>query len=51
MTTIRKRLDKSQVQIRRKNYPNIIKTFTEKSSTDKYVRMHKEISFLNDINN
>ena len=38
MATIRKRLGKWQVQIRRKNYPNIIKTFTEKSSADKYVR-------------
>jgi hypothetical protein len=38
MTTIRKRLDKWQVQIRRKNYPNIIKTFTEKSFADKYAR-------------
>ena len=38
MVTIRKRLGKWQVQIRRKNYPNIIKTFTEKSSADKYVR-------------
>ncbi len=37
MATIRKRLGKWQVQIRRKNYPNIIKTFTEKSSTDKYM--------------
>jgi hypothetical protein len=23
---------------KKKNYPNIIKTFTEKSSTDKYIR-------------
>ena len=38
MATIRKRLGKWQVQIRRKNYPNIIKTFREKSSADKYVR-------------
>ena len=38
MATIRKRLGKWQVQIRRKNYPNIIKTFAEKSSADKYVR-------------
>ena len=38
MATIRKRLGKWQVQIRRKNYPNIIKTFIEKSSADKYVR-------------
>ena len=38
MATIRKRLGKWQVQINRKNYPNIIKTFTEKSSTDKYER-------------
>ena len=38
MATIRKRLGKWQVQIRRKNYPKIIKTFTEKSSADKYVR-------------
>ena len=45
MATIRKRLGKWQVQIRRKNYPNIIKTFTEKSSADKYVR---EIEVLMD---
>jgi len=38
MATIRKRLGTWQVQIRRKNYQNIIKTFTEKSSVDKYVR-------------
>jgi hypothetical protein len=38
MATIRKRLGKWQVQIRRKNYPNIIKTFRKKSSPDKYVR-------------
>jgi hypothetical protein len=37
MATIRKRLGKWQVQIRRKNYPKIIKTFTEKSSADKHV--------------
>jgi hypothetical protein len=41
MTTIRKRLGKWQVQLRRKNYPNIIKIFTEKSSVDKYIRMIK----------
>jgi hypothetical protein len=35
MATIRKRLGKWQVQIRRKNYPNIIKTFSEKSSADR----------------
>jgi hypothetical protein len=34
------------VQIRRKNYPNIIKTFTEKSSADKYVR---EIEVMMDL--
>ena len=45
MATIRKRLGKWQVQIRRKNYPNIIKTFIEKSSADKYVR---EIEVLMD---
>ena len=38
MAKNRKRLGKWQVQIRRKNYPNIIKTFTEKCSADKYVR-------------
>jgi len=38
MATIRKRLGKWQVQIRRKNYPNITKTFIEKSSVDKYAR-------------
>ena len=45
MATIRKQLGKWQVQIRRKNYPNIIKTFIEKSSADKYVR---EIEVLMD---
>jgi hypothetical protein len=38
MATIRKRLGKWQVQIRKKHYPNIIKKFREKSSADKYVR-------------
>jgi hypothetical protein len=43
VATIRKRFDKLQVQIRRKNYAKIIKTFTKKSSADKYVR---EIEFI-----
>jgi hypothetical protein len=38
MATIRKRLGKWQVQIRRKNYPNIIKTFKKKFSVYKYIR-------------
>ena len=45
MAAIGKRLGKWKVQIRRKNYPNIIKTFTEKSSTNKYMR---EIEVLMD---
>jgi hypothetical protein len=35
MATIRKRLGKWQAQIRRKNYPNIIKTFAKKFFVDK----------------
>ena len=46
MATIRKRLDKWQVQIIRKNYPNIIKIFTKKSSADKYAR---EIEVMMDL--
>jgi hypothetical protein len=37
MATIRKRLGKWKIQIRRKIYPNI-KTFADKSSAYKYVR-------------
>ena len=37
MATIRKRFGKWQIQIRRKNYPNIFKTFKEKSYADKYM--------------
>ena len=38
MATIRKRLGKWQVQIRRHNYPQIIKSFKEKSTASKYAR-------------
>ena len=58
MATIRKRLGKWQVQIRRKNYPKIIKTFgTKKSSTPimlelmvikKYLKNFKNVKILID---
>ena len=38
MATIRKRFGKWQVQIRRHNYPQIIKSFKEKSTASKYAR-------------
>jgi integrase len=38
MATIRKRFGKWQVQIRRHNYPQIIKSFKEKSTATKYAR-------------
>jgi integrase len=38
MATIRKRLGKWQVQIRRKHYPTVIKTFTEKATAERFVR-------------
>jgi predicted nucleic acid-binding OB-fold protein len=38
MAVIIKLLGKWQVKIRRRNYPSIIKTFTERSVTDKYIR-------------
>jgi integrase len=38
MATIRKRFGKWQIQIRRKNYPQIIKSFKEKSTATKYAR-------------
>jgi integrase len=38
MATIRKRFSKWQVQIRRNNYPQIIKSFKEKSTATKYAR-------------
>jgi hypothetical protein len=38
MATIRKRFGKWQIQIRRHNYPQIIKSFKEKSTASKYAR-------------
>ena len=38
MATIRKRKGKWQVQIRKKGYPNISKSFFEKSTASKYAK-------------
>jgi hypothetical protein len=38
MATIRKRFGKWQIQIRRINYPKIVKSFKEKSTATKYAR-------------